>query len=372
MAHFPSSAPSPGQLNGPSQLPQVAAIPALPRVDDDLDLDSINEVMEQTGGLPLAGTTLTAAASSPPLPAGRGGGAERFEHRESPRAEAAANAPRPDIAWLESLRPANPPLGTGGPQPSGGQVPVGGPLAAPNYRPETDWPNAPRLGSPADALAAAIPPATGYDPYVTRPSFDVPATGLIALPGSQGPTAGSSSPTVIDGVSPLRGETTPTRYGDPVPLLAPGESLEDARRRRLLARLTGFFAGLIPGLLMAAWFSMKDREDGIRVVPNLPGPALTILAPEGFEVMVDASPAPGTFPMTIPLNAEQSYRVKVSKTGGLSLERTIQLPQGGVERWFVADPNSPFPVESTPAAAPPDDAKDDKRAAPAGENPTHD
>lgn len=330
---FPRPAPTPPGpplAQTPLHLPAVAAVPALPRGEEDLELDSINEVMEQTGSIPLSGATLSSYVSSPPLPAGRGPGAVTI----GPRADAAASdgpspeQPRADKAWLESLRPER---ATQNPAPT---------------RAANDWPPYGSEAERPDALGTVMPPPATYDPFATRPAFDVPPTGVMALPGSQSaggmyPNAGRQ--TGFENAPPFRPEATPTRLGEPIPLASPTESLEEARRRRTLARLTGFFAGLIPGLLMAAWFSMKDKEDGR---PAIPSPVLTIHADPGIEVLLDNSPAGNTFPLKIPLSPDQDYRVQLVKPGAAQVEKTLKLGMGTMAEWFVIDMND---ATSTPA-----------------------
>lgn len=220
------------------------------------------------------------------------------------------------------------------------------------------------MGGVAAGALAANPSAgaRGHDPFATKPAHegwqplgspvptaalpDIPtrasdATLLAGPPGTTFPAVRAQAETVVE----PKPELTPR--GEILPLSSPVEQDEFQRRRRM-ALLTGFFGGLIPGLLMAAWFSMVDRQISPSVVP-LPAPILLVEGTAELRLLLDGQPVESPLPVRLSLEPARMYRLQLMRGDAVALEKTITLEPGQQLHWQLLDarPTS-LPEDGTP------------------------
>lgn len=172
-------------------------------------------------------------------------------------------------------------------------------------------------------------------PLPELPTRASDATLLSGPPGMGLASARSSS--WAEGGVDARAEVTPR--GEMAPLASPMEQDEFTRRRRM-ALLTGFFGGLIPGLMMAAWFSMVDRQIAPPPSAAMPAPLLLVEGAADLRLLLDGQPVEGGIPARLTLEPARPYRLQLLRGEEVTLERTITLELGQQLHWQLLEPSS--------------------------------
>lgn len=316
-APAPAPAPAPAVVASPVVNRAFVTVPVLPPTEDELDLEGEGDV-ELTGSAP-------------------GWGSQARHHIPSYPPNQSGNTGMPQQPWSQPSTSASPQdPGSAYPgrshraagDPSGGAQAAGLSAAAAQAQSAAGVPRADQ--SWQDSAAR-----NGF-PSNLRPFGDVAPTNVITgyepFPARAADNAPAFRPSV---------EVTPTRIGEVSPYQDPVSQERESRRSRVIERLTYFFLGLIPGLMLASWFSMADRRTPpVAPPPELSAPTLVIQAPDGWKVTLDSVDLEGVFPLRIPLVAEKEHIVLMTSPDSVQLEKTLRMKRGESLEWTLQMPGT--------------------------------